>query len=284
MPGHYIQHTEQICQKDPVTYFDTIPQALQCLYPKNLSIWEMAPGDVTREMVTLLKSSGKAIVTPTKVGYIVMTTDHDGLVKKFAMKGRPRSKPGVVLLSSIDQLEELAVIDDNIKELYRSCWQKDILLGCILPWQSESAQRYIPQDGSQDMVQDGRRTSCFVIKYGDPSERIAAHLWENDRKLCFASSANPSGKGNRGQLQHVGEDIIKNADHMVFADSYVANQQPGKSVETRWEHGVMVSMVGNDGLLTDVPVVIRRGLALEQVMLELSRVYDVFEYRHGAYH
>lgn len=287
MPGHHVQPAAQSGQaaaSEVGTYFDTVPQALQHLYPKTLSIWEMAPGDVTREIVVLLKSGGKAIVTPTKVGYIVMTVDHDGLVKKFSMKGRPRSKPGVVLLSSLEQLETLASVNDDIMRLYRSCWEKDILLGCILPWRPEAAGRHIPQDGSQDMVQDGRGTSCFVIKYGDPSERIAAHLWENDRQLCFASSANPSGKGNRGQLQYVGEDIIKNADHLVFADSFVASQQPGKSSETRWEQGVMVSMVDNMGYPTSVPTVIRRGLMLEQVMLELSRVYDIFDYRHGAYH
>ena len=266
------------------TYFDTIPEELRWLYPATLGIWEMAPGDITREMVMLLKSGGKAIVTPTKVGYIVMTVDSEGLVKKFAMKGRPRSKPGVVLLSSLDQLEELAVVNDNIRGLYQSCWQKDILLGCILPWHLEAADRYIPQDGARDMVQDARGTSCFVIKYGDPSERIAAHLWENDRMLSFASSANPSGKGNRGQLQYVGDDIIAKADHLVFADSFVAGQQPEKTIETRWEQGVMVSMVDGEGQLIDLPVVIRRGLVLEQVMLEMSKIYDSFNYRHGAYH
>ena len=134
------------------------------------------------------------------------------------------------------------------------------------------------------MVQDARGTSCFVIKYGDPSERIAAHLWENDRMLSFASSANPSGKGNRGQLQYVGDDIIAKADHLVFADSFVAGQQPEKTIETRWEQGVMVSMVDGEGQLIDLPVVIRRGLVLEQVMLEMSKIYDSFDYRHGAYH
>ena len=46
------------------TYFDTIPEELRWLYPATLGIWEMAPGDITREMVMLLKSGGKAIVTP----------------------------------------------------------------------------------------------------------------------------------------------------------------------------------------------------------------------------
>lgn len=266
------------------SYFTAVPETLRPAYPKKLSIWEMQPGDVTREMVLLLMSGGKAIVTPTKVGYIVMTIDGGGLEKKFAMKGRPKSKPGVVLCSSLEQLDKLALTTDRIKQLYKSCWDKDILLGCILPWIPSAADVYIPKDGSESMVRDARCTSCFVIKYGDPSERIAKSLWENHGVLAFASSANPSGKGNRGQLQYVGENIIESADHLVFADGYVESQQPGKTVEKRWEQGVMVSMVDEHGNLTDVPTIIRHGLVLEQIRSELSAVYGSFNDQHGAYH
>ncbi len=244
----------------------------------------MRPGGIAWDTATLLLSGGKTAVVPTKVGYIIMTADCSGLERKFEMKERPKSKPGVVLCSSVEQIKELAHINDNIERLYQYCWAKDILLGCILPWRTRSAVIHIPDDGSNEMIMDERGTSCFVIKYGDPSERVAESLWENHGKLAFASSANPSGKGNRGKLQYVGDKILQSADSLVFADDYVERQQPDKTMETRWEQGVMVSMVDDSGLLVDNPVVIRRGLSLDKILFELSTVYDSFDYRHGAYH
>ena len=91
-----------------------------------------------KEAVSMLSQGGKAIVTPTKVGYIIATTDRVGLERKFALKGRPRSKPGVVLCSSVAQVAELAEMSEEIRCLYESCYSKDLLLGCILPWKPEA--------------------------------------------------------------------------------------------------------------------------------------------------
>ncbi|GAF83779.1 unnamed protein product, partial [marine sediment metagenome] len=91
--------------------------------------------------------------------------------------------------------------------------------------------------------------------------------------------ANPSGQGNRGCLQGVGDTILDGASLLIEADDYVNKQQPDKDVTTRYAQGVMVSMVD-----CDVPVVIRKGLNLERIMFELSEVYDSFDYRQGTYH
>jgi tRNA A37 threonylcarbamoyladenosine synthetase subunit TsaC/SUA5/YrdC len=56
-----------------------------------------------QEAVDLLKGKGRMIVTPTKVGYIIMVSDFTGLQRKFA-KQRALNKPSVVLCSSIGQL------------------------------------------------------------------------------------------------------------------------------------------------------------------------------------
>ncbi len=263
-----------------------VPEALRALYPDRLALWSLRPGGITTDMVALLNKGGQTIVSPTKVGYIIMTVDAVGLEKKFAMKERPKKKPGVVLCSSLEQLEMLAEVSPKILKLYHACWDKGILLGCILPWKESSAKLYIPDDGSAEMVMDTRKTSCFVINYGAPSERISKLLWDEHRKLAFASSANPSGKGNRGKLEFVGENIINNADMLVFADDYVERQQPGKSIKARWEQGVMVSMVNAEGKLADPPMIIRHGLDLEKIKLELTTVYGVdgFIDNHGAYH
>lgn len=245
--------------------------------------WKNNPNKTVKTAVSLFLERGKAIVSPTKVGYIITTIDADGLQKKFALKNRPLTKPGVVLCSSLEELHTLAKTNEQIDQLYKECYDQDILLGCILPWKKEAAKKSIP-DGAKQMVQDPRGTSCFVVRFGKPSEKIVKELWEKHHKLVFASSANPSGKGNRGQIEGIGDQIAKGADLLIEADEFVKKQQPDKTIENRYEQGVMISMVDQKGNLTDVPTVIRKGLDVEKIMLEISKIYKHFDYRHGQYY
>jgi len=250
-------------------------------------------GGKEQNAIDLLSGKGQMIVTPTKVGYIIMATDAGGLKRKFSAKQRALSKPGVVLCGSMEQLRDLAKMNNEIDAFYHKAWDNDILLGCILPWK-ESAKRHIPADGSDSMIMDGRGTSCFVIKFGVPSELIARELWNDHSKLAFASSANPSGKGNRGRVEEIGERIYNEADLVIAADNYVRSIQPEASENTRYEPGVMVSMVDVDGKLVPEqrgqrsvqpgPVVIRNGLELDRIMLILSDLFPSWNYRHGDYY
>jgi tRNA A37 threonylcarbamoyladenosine synthetase subunit TsaC/SUA5/YrdC len=189
-----------------------------------------------QKAVDLLRGEGKMIVTPTKVGY---TSDFTGLQRKFTAKQRALNKPGVVLCSSIGQLHELAELNDEVKALYQAAWDNDILLGCILPWK-EMAKRYIPDDGSEPLMMDRRGTSCFVTKFGVPSELIARELRDERGKIAFASSANPSGKGNSSRVDGIGGRISNEADLVIAADDYVRGIQPGANERTRYAQGVMV--------------------------------------------
>jgi tRNA A37 threonylcarbamoyladenosine synthetase subunit TsaC/SUA5/YrdC len=246
-----------------------------------------------QEAVDLLRGKGRMIVTPTKVGYIIMVSDFVGLQRKFAAKQRAFHKPGVVLCSSLGQLRELAELNDEIEALYQAAWDNDILLGCILPWK-KTARRHVPDDGSDSMMMDRRGTSCFVIKFGAPSELIARELWDEHGKIAFASSANPSGKGNSGRIDGVGERINNTADLVIVADDYVRGIQPGANEKSRYEQGVMISMVDADGELIPEqrgersiqpgPVVIRKGLDIDRIMALLSTIYLSWDYRHGTYY
>lgn len=234
--------------------------------------------------VSTMLQPGGVIVSPTKVGYIIMTTDRAGLEKKFMLKDRPKRKPGVVLLSSLEQLAELAETDKKTTKLYQNCWGKGILLGVILPWKKEAMEQYVPNDGSVEFMTDDRGTSCFVIKYGTPSEVIATKLWLDYKMLSFASSANPSGQGNRGQIEGVGKKILNGVDLIIEADEFVRKQQPDKNNGTRYEQGVMVSMVDEVGRLVKTPTIIRKGLDVDKIMNQLSFLYDSFNYRHNTHH
>jgi len=250
-------------------------------------------GENIPEAYEALKGKGAVVVSPTKVGYIVTCTDKKGLERKFDMKERKRNKPGVVLCGSMEQLKELAELTDEATALYQKHWDQDILLGCILPWK-ENGRKYIPDDGTSELMMDKRGTSCFVIKFGVPSEKMAFKLWKDDKKLLLASSANPSGKGNRGMVSGIGERIESMADIIIAADEYVASIQPDKDVHSRYEQGVMVSLVDDEGKLvpeqggkrgvTPAPVLIRKGLDCEKIIAILSDLFLTWDYRHGAYY
>lgn len=85
---------------------------------------------------------------------------------------------------------------------------------------------------------DSRGTSCFVIRFGAPSEIIADELWSKHDKLVFASSANSSGKGNYGRVAGVGGRINDEADLVIGADEFVHSIQPGTSEYNRWLRAV----------------------------------------------
>ena len=250
-------------------------------------------GDVQPESMEILTGEGGAIVSPTKVGYIIMTTDRAGLDRKFDAKERKLNKPGVVLCGSMEQLKELAELNQEIEAFYQSHWDRDVLLGCILPWRDD-AEKHIPDDGSAELMRDGRKTSCFVIKFGVPSEKVCKELWEQHGRLVFASSANPSGKGNRGLVEGIGERIASKVDLIVEANDYVASIQPDATLETRYEQGVMVSMVDAEGTLVPIqdgnrdvtpgPVLIRKGLACTEIMEMMSDHFISWDYRHGHYY
>lgn len=250
-------------------------------------------GGLQHEAIDILTREGGMIVSPTKVGYIIMTSDKAGLERKFEAKNRNRNKPGVVLCGSLEQLRSLAQLNPEIDELYQRHWDQDILLGCILPWREDALAR-IPADGSKALMMDGRQTSCFVIKFGKPGEILAKELWEKHGKFSFASSANPSGQGNRGLVEGIGERIESRADLIIAANDYVKSIQPNDDNKVRYEQGVMVSMVDNEGRLipeqkgerkiTPCPVLIRKGLDVDKIMSLLSDIFPSWDYRHGDYY
>lgn len=249
-------------------------------------------GGVQPEAIDILTADGGMIVSPTKVGYIIMTSDAAGLQRKFSAKQRNLNKPGVVLCGSMEQLRALADMNPEIDAFYQRHWDEDILLGCILPWKP-NAVRTIP-DGAKTMMTDARQTTCFVIRFGTPSEMIARELWEKHGKLVFASSANPSGRGNRGLVEGIGERIHDEADLVIAANDYVRSIQPEGETRTRYEQGVMVSMVDGDGKLvalqngersiSPAPTVIRKGLDIDRIMSLLGDAFPSWNYRHGEYY
>ena len=245
-------------------------------------------GALQQEGLVVLSLLGGLIVSPTKVGYILIAADLHGLKRKFDAKQRKKTKPAVLLCGSMDEFMALAEYDETILKLYQMHWDQDVLLGCILPW-SEQGKKRLVQAGTEELATDGRATSCFVIKFGLPSEKIAAAMWDQGR-ILFASSANPSGLGNKGKVAGIGERIEQAADLVICADDYVSSIQPDKNESSRYAQGVMLSFVDDQGhLISDnsappYPALIRKGLDVDKIMLNLSTLYDRWDYRQGDYY
>jgi len=258
----------------------------------NIATMTQWDGSVPPGSAEALAAPGGLVVCATKVGYILMAADGQGLERKFDAKQRRRNKPGVVLCANLAQLQELAQLNDEVLRFYTMHWESDILLGCILPWREE-ARSLLPDATARELAMDDRGTSCFVIKFGRPAEQLVEQMWTS-RRLTFASSANPSGVGNKGRVQGIGERIEREADFIVAADDYVESVQPGKQDGSRHEQGVMVSMVDDAGALVPeqegqrsvqpCPKLIRRGLDCERIMENLARTFLSWDYRQGEYY
>ncbi len=238
----------------------------------------------------ILSRGGGAVVIPTKVGYIIAATDGKGLERKFNLKERRPNKPGVVVTSDLGQFYELAQVrDDNGKDsgytasdrnvvdyLYRS----GALVGFILPWNKDALRKYVPEDVHPFMRSQKDGSSCFVFNHGIYTEQLAGNMFAKHGKLVFASSANPSGKGNRGTFQCIGERILQGIDMGIEADEYVAAQQPGKSPDERFEQGVMISLV------KEHPTFVRPGLNGPEIAAMITEVLGrdrSWDYRPGQY-
>lgn len=157
-------------------------------------------GQLSQEGFDILKGEGGCIVCPTKVGYIIMTSDKAGLERKFEAKERNRNKPGVVLCGSMDELRALAQLNPEIEAFYQKHWDEDILLGCILPWREDAyAKLQAFGDGREELMTDVRGTSCFVIKFGKAGEQIAKEMWEKKARWFTPLQPTHPVKGTAGR-------------------------------------------------------------------------------------
>ncbi|MDN6306853.1 MAG: translation factor (SUA5), partial [Corynebacterium sp.] len=83
-------------------------------------------------------------------------------------------------------------------------------------------------------------------------------------------------------------------DLIIEGNDYVASIQPDKTEATRYEQGVMVSMVDDEGKLipeqkgergiTPCPTLIRKGVYNDEIVLILADQFNTWDFRQGAYY
>ena len=198
-----------------------------------------------------MKIGGLAII-PSKVGYTLIGSCEKAISKMFAIKGRPLSKPCVVLTRR-DLLDELAEVPKKYIPFINAIQESKMLCGFILKRKSnrlfDSLDQYTNQNSQR---KDG--TSCFVINGGGYFQYLIDHA-HTDGTLVVGSSANKSGTGNEGTFMNIPQNIREEVDYAIEDNAYVwQNYNP----VTR-EQGVMVDITGHK------PFIVRKGLKFTEI-------------------
>lgn len=215
--------------------------------------------------------NGGLIVCPTKVGYILVGNTKEALERKFDLKQRPLKKSAVVL-TNYDNLNKVAHVPEEHQAFVDAIEQSKHLCGFICQRKEEAFENIDEHARKMSLQPDG--TSCFVINHGAYSEYFVQKAVA-DNSHILASSANPSGTGNRGRFQNIGDRILGGVDMAIEHDDYVAQRyEPGSG-----EQGVMVSF------MTEKPTIIRKGLNCPEIEAILAEVYgaDGYEVQHGMH-
>lgn len=198
-----------------------------------------------------IRIGGLAII-PSKVGYTLIGNCEKAISKMFAIKGRPLSKPCVVLTRR-DLLDGLAEIPKKYIPFINAIQESKMLCGFILKRKSNRLFDSLDQYTNQYSEREDE-TSCFVINGGGYFQYLIDHAYA-DGTLVVGSSANKSGTGNEGTFMNIPQNIRREVDYAIEDNAYVwQNYNP----VTR-EQGVMVDITG------DKPFIVRKGLKFTEI-------------------
>ncbi len=188
--------------------------------------------------------TGGAVVLPTSVGNIVGACTPRGLSTMYAVKERPLAKAGVVL-TTMDQIPELAEIPEGWEDYLRHMHREGILTGSKLK-RNDQHPLFVDQPAwSRDNSRFADGTSMFVFLPG-PYSDVTARILASEGHLLTASSANKSGEGNNRDVAQLHPDIKRGCDFVAWDPEAVTAYPLDEANESQ---GIMVDF--NPGLDED---------------------------------
>lgn len=154
----------------------------------------MTPTDLIERVARALEAGDVAIVaTDTVYGLIADPRSADALARLHELKGRPESVPIAVLVASLEQAEELVVVDHRFESLARAHWPGALTL--VAPVRADAAL-------------DAGTTSTLGVRC--PDDDFLRSLTERIGPVA-ATSANRHGEppvvDGVGARQQFGNDI-----------------------------------------------------------------------------
>jgi L-threonylcarbamoyladenylate synthase len=140
----------------------------------------MAPAPAGLRAATDVLRAGGAVAFPTETfyGLAAAALDPASVKRIFALKGRPDSKPLLVLVDSVAMAETVAYVGERARALMKRYWPGALTL--VLP-----ARAIVPADVTAGTGTLGVRVSSHPIAHG-----LVRTLGEP----VTAPSANPSGR------------------------------------------------------------------------------------------
>ena len=147
--------------------------------PRLISLDPVAPAPAGLRAATDILRAGGAVAFPTETfyGLAAAALDPASVKRIFALKGRPDSKPLLVLVDSVAMAETVAHVSEPARALMKRYWPGALTL--VLP-----ARAIVPAD-----VMAGTRTLGVRVS----SHPIAHALVRTLGEPMTAPSANPSG-------------------------------------------------------------------------------------------
>jgi L-threonylcarbamoyladenylate synthase len=148
--------------------------------PHAISLDPMAPAPAGLRAATDVLRAGGAVAFPTETfyGLAAAALDPASVKRIFALKGRPDSKPLLVLVDSVAMAETVAHVGEPARALMKRYWPGALTL--VLP-----ARAIVPADVTAGTGTLGVRVSSHPIAHG-----LVRTLGEP----VTAPSANPSGR------------------------------------------------------------------------------------------
>ncbi len=144
----------------------------------------MGRNTFTRRSLTFLKERIGCIVCPTKVGYIIMTSDKAEAERKFEAKSN-RNK---VCRSFAVWLTMPTGVNQKSKPSTKNIGMKISCLVVSLPWRERCLCKITSLRRWTRRTRDERGT-LFVIKFGKAGEQIAKEMWEEGKMGCLFSQS-----------------------------------------------------------------------------------------------
>ncbi|MCI0542548.1 Sua5/YciO/YrdC/YwlC family protein [bacterium] len=205
----------------------------------------------------IIRTGGLAIV-PSRVGYTLLGNSEHAIKKMFDVKGRPLTKPCVVLTKH-SFLPEIAEIPPQYMAFVDSIEEQKLLCGFILKRKTHSIFDSLPEYVRLNSRRDDD-TSCFVINAGLYIQYLVEEALK-DGTVVVGSSANASGTGNEGIFANIPTNIQKAVEYFVEDDVYVRREY---NHATR-EQGVMVALFGKR------PEITRKGIMHSKIVELLQK-------------
>lgn len=189
--------------------------------------------DIDRIAAELLKGNTIAFPTDTVYGIGVIYNSLEALKKLKKAKQRPETKPIPTMVSSINQINNLAILNDSALKIAHAFMPGPITL--VLP----------KKDKIKDFVTNGKNTIAIRI----PDNDFILKLIKKCNSPLLVSSANISGGSNCFN----DKDVLKQLQGRI--DGVVLGEAGGNMAST------IVDMTGSN------PIILRKGpISYKQIM------------------